>query len=119
MGGFGLVVLVSTVLTACGSSGPAQASGTTPLTTCQSVSAVLSDGPDPGADRVGYALAQVLPLRSIKKSSDAVLQQAIDTLATAYQRYYQSKGHDSAATQALNRAADKINALRPGAGAEV
>jgi hypothetical protein len=118
MGGFGLVVLVSTVVTACGSSGPAQASGTTPPPTCQSVSAVLSNGPDPGADPVGYALAQVLPLRSIKKSSDAARQDAIDTLATAYQRYYQSKGHDPVATQALNRAADKVNALCPGAGAE-
>jgi hypothetical protein len=119
MGGFGWVVLLSTVLAACGSSGPAQASGTTPQTTCQIVSGVLSNGPDPDADPVGYALAQVLPLRSIKKSSDAALQQAIDTLATAYQRYYQSNGHDPAATHALNRAADKINALCPGAGAEV
>jgi hypothetical protein len=119
MGGFGLMVLVSTVLTACGSSGPAQASGTTPRTTCQSVSAVLSNGPDPGVDPVGYALAQVHPLRSIKKSSDTALQHAIDTLATAYQRYYQSNGRDSAATQALNRAAHKVNALCPGAGAEV
>jgi hypothetical protein len=119
LGGFGLVVLVSAVLTACGSSGPAQASATSPQTTCQSVAAVLSDGPDPGADPVGYALAQVVPLRSIKKSSDAALQEAIDTLATAYQGYYQSKGHDSTATRAVNRAADRINDLCPGAGAEV
>jgi hypothetical protein len=119
MGGFGLVVLVSTVLTACGSGSPAQASATSPQTTCQKVSAALSDGPDPGVDPVGYALAQVLPLQSIKKSSDAALQKAIDTLDTDYQRYYQSKGHDSSVTRALNRAADKINDLCPGAGAEV
>jgi hypothetical protein len=114
-----LVVLVSTVLTACGSSGPAQASGTTSQTTCQIVSGVLSNGTDPGADPVGYALARVLPLRSIETSSEGALQQAIDALATAYQRYYQSNGHVPAATHALNRAADKINALCPGAGAEV
>jgi hypothetical protein len=118
MGGFG-VVLVSTVLTACGSSGPAQASAASPQTTCQKVSAVLSDGPDPGVDPLGYALAQVIPLRSIKNSSDAALQQAIDTLDTAYQRYYQSKGHDPAVTRALNRAANRINDLCPGAGAGV
>ncbi len=33
--------------------------------TCKQVEAVLSDGPDPEADPVGYAQAQILPLREI------------------------------------------------------
>jgi hypothetical protein len=85
--------------------------------TCQRVSAVLSDGPDSGADPVGYALAQVLPLRQITKTSDAQLQQAIDNLASAYQTFAQDNGAGRAVTHALDHAADRINTLCPGAGA--
>ena len=60
---------------------PAQppSKSSTVKTTCQQVSAVLSDGPDPGADPVGYAFAQVLPLRELH-TSDSSLQTAIDDL---------------------------------------
>ena len=40
---------------------------------------MLSNGPDPDADPVGYAQAQILPLREID-TSDANLHQAIDAL---------------------------------------
>jgi hypothetical protein len=77
------------------------------------VSAVLSDGPDPGADPVGYAFAQVLPLRQLH-TSDSSLQTAIDDLATAYQDFYSSKG-DKAAAKAVSKASDEVNAICPGA----
>ncbi len=82
--------------------------------TCQEVSAVLSDGPDPGADPVGYAFAQILPLRQIT-TSDTPLQAAIDSLAAAYQKFYDDNGTGEAAKHAVNQASDKINALCPGA----
>ena len=57
----------ATLLTACGSSGPAQSSAAV-KSACQQVSAVLSDGPDPDADPVGYAEAQIQPLHQIHTS---------------------------------------------------
>jgi hypothetical protein len=77
------------------------------------VSAVLSDGPDPGADPVGYAFAQILPLRQIQ-TSDSALHAAIDELATAYQEFYSSNG-DKVAAKAVSKASDKVNAICPGA----
>src|ERR1700733_15082867 len=66
-------------LAACSSSGngPLQ---TVVTRTCQQVTAALSDGPDPGADPVGYAEAQILPLRQIR-TSDPTLKAAISRLA--------------------------------------
>ncbi len=81
--------------------------------TCQQLSAVLSDGPDPGADPVGYALAQILPLRRLH-SSDGALQTAIDGLATAYQDFTTAKGGKEAA-KAVRKASEKVDAICPGA----
>jgi hypothetical protein len=116
--------LATTVLvSACGSSGhaaasgPAAASGTSAgQQTCQQVDAVLSDGPDPGADPVGYAEAQILPLEQIR-ASDQTLGTAISTLADAYQSYYAANGTGSTVRSALNTAINRINSLCPGAGA--
>jgi hypothetical protein len=80
--------------------------------TCQAVSAVLSDGPDPDADPVGYAEAQILPLEQIH-TSDPALQTAIDNLASAYQQVSSSNGASSA-NKAAARAGNKINAICPG-----
>ena len=74
---------------------------------------MLSDGPDPGADPVGYAFAQILPLRQIH-TSDSALQAAIDDLAGAYQEFYGSNG-DKVAAKAVTTASDKVNAICPGA----
>jgi hypothetical protein len=84
--------------------------------TCQQVAAVLSDGPDPGADKVGYAEAQILPLRQIRTSSP-VLRSAISDLADAYNRFFASNGQSAAATSAVAAAAARMNKLCPGAGA--
>ncbi|MGD0554865.1 MAG: hypothetical protein ABSA93_07790 [Streptosporangiaceae bacterium] len=117
-----LLVLTALTLTACGSSGhsattnTAATAQTTAQQTCQQVSAVLSDGPDPGSDPVGYAEAQVLPLRQIQ-TSDATIGKAISALADDYNQFYTADGHGSTINSALNTAINKINALCPGAGA--
>jgi hypothetical protein len=114
--GLAAVALSATVLAACGSSAPSgQASGQVVHTTCREVSAVLSDGPDPGADPVGYAFAQIRPLRAITVRGDRPLQDAVDELALAYQHFYDADGMGRAATNAVKVANAKIDALCPGA----
>jgi hypothetical protein len=82
--------------------------------TCTKVSAVLSDGPDPDADPVGYAEAQILPLGQIR-TSDAQLRAAIGKLASAYRTFFDSNGSSSAAKLAVASASRQINSLCPGA----
>jgi hypothetical protein len=107
---------------ACGSSGSADTAATAGASSaaaeaaCQQVSAVLSDGPDPGADPVGYAEAQIQPLRQIR-TSDATLGQAVSALATAYSGYFTTNGTSKTATATLTAAINRINTLCPGAGA--
>jgi hypothetical protein len=86
------------------------------VTACQQVSAVLTNGPDPGTDPVGYAQAQILPLRQVR-TSDTALKKAIDSLASAYSGYATTNGASKPATTAANAAITKINKLCPGAGA--
>jgi hypothetical protein len=100
------------LLSSCGSSGSPHASAAV-KSACQQVSAVLSDGPDPGADPVGYAEAQVLPLRQIR-TADQSLQGAIDGLASAYQQFSSTNG-TTAAKHAVSRASEQVNAICPGA----
>jgi hypothetical protein len=108
-----LVVLLAC---ACGSSSPAaaHASAATIASSCQHVSAVLSDGPDPDADPVGYAEAQILPLRQISVP-DQALRGAIDQLADAYQQFFASKGKSSNAKEAVAVASKALNSICPGA----
>jgi hypothetical protein len=84
-----------------------------PAATCQTVAAALSDGPDPSADPVGYAEAQVLPLRQIT-TSDAALGTAILQLSSAYESFYKSNG-SKASSQLVSAAAKKIDQYCPGA----
>jgi hypothetical protein len=112
---------VTLPLAACGSSQSPAAKTTTTAATkaqqaCGEVSAVLSDGPDPGADPVGYAEAQVKPLRQIH-TSDSTLSSAITMLADEYSSYYTANGRGSSVNAALTTAINKINKLCPGAGA--
>jgi hypothetical protein len=106
-------------LAACSSS-PASATstkllGTTKQQQCTWVSDVLSDGPDPGADPVGYAEAQVRPLRQLKLA-DPPLSRAAKTLAAAYETYATSSGPANAAAKLkVSRAEDAVNAICPGA----
>jgi len=116
-----LSALVLLPVSACSSS-TSSSSGVPSLTAaqaaCQQVSAVLTDGPDPGADPVGYAEAQILPLRQIT-TTDAAVRQAIGDLANAYSAYSAANGTSKPATATLNVAISKINAICPGAGASL
>ena len=104
----GLLILM---LCSCGSSAhPAAAT----QDTCQRVSAVLSDGPDPEADPVGYAEAQIRPLRQIS-APDQALGTAIGQLADAYQEFFESNGTSSKAKEAISVASKKVDSVCPGA----
>lgn len=102
------------MLAACGSSGSADAHAAAPIEApCNQVASVLSDGPDPGADPVGYAQAQVLQLRQLTIAQEP-LHRAIDALASAYQRFSQSKG-SAAAKVVVSKATHQMNSICPGA----
>lgn len=106
------------VLGGCGSSGSSSAETPSPASpaTCQMVSAVLSDGPDPGADPVGYAEAQIIQLRQIHTTDDR-LQLAVDRLASAYEVFFKTDGNAARAT--VSRAAAAVDTLCPGADAGI
>jgi hypothetical protein len=115
-----VLLLTALLLCACGSSaGSASSAATSMLAVaakqaCLQVSGALSDGPDPDADPVGYAEAQVLPLRQIH-TQDKALKAAIGGLADAYQSFFTSNGKSSAAQEAVAVASKKIDSLCPGA----
>jgi hypothetical protein len=112
----GAVALSAGLVTACESSGSAApASSSSGHQTCRAVTAVLSDGPDPDVDPVGYALAQVTPLRQIKPTSDRQLQTAIDRLSSAFQQFSSADGVGASVKRAVSQASDHLNALCPGA----
>ena len=113
----GLSALLGACSSAASSSGPAAgatASTTAVRTACTQVSAVLSDGPDPDSDPVGYAEAQILPLGQIH-TSDAQLRAAIGKLASAYRTFFDSNGTSSSAKLAVATASKRINSFCPGA----
>jgi hypothetical protein len=102
---------------ACGSASSqtssATALGTAVQQDCTTVSDVLSDGPDPGADPVGYAQAQVLPLRQLT-ISDATLHSAVLTLASAYQTFSTSTTSTRASSAlAVSKAENEVNKICP------
>jgi hypothetical protein len=110
-----VAVVAALVLAACGSSSHTAnlASKAPPINRpCEQVSSVLSDGPDPGADPVGYAQAQVLQLRMLKLS-EPKLATAVAGLASAYQAFSQADGHSD--QSAVNQAQKAVNAICPGA----
>jgi hypothetical protein len=112
-----VAVLAALLASACSSAARAPASSvSTPAVTatCQQVSAVLGDGPDPDSDPVGYAEAQILPLRQIS-TPDPALHAAIGQLADAYQQVFASSGKSSGAKEAVSVASNKLNAICPGA----
>ena len=108
-----LGVLLMT-LSACGSSPSATSHAKVVKATCQKVAAVLSDGPDPTVDPVGYAEAQVHPLSQIT-TSDPDLQTAIHYLDVEYKLFYQTSGAP-AAKKAVNAALKLMSVYCPGIG---
>jgi hypothetical protein len=112
------LILVILLVCACSSAAHSTTSATTAAAatanTCEHVGAVLSDGPDPDADPVGYAEAQIIPLRGISTSNQA-LHAAISQLADAYQTFFASNGKSSNAKEAVSVASSKLNSICPGA----
>jgi hypothetical protein len=87
--------------------------GTVVQQDCTTVADVLSDGPDPGADPVGYAQAQVLPLRQLT-IGDTTLRSAVLSLATAYEKYSTSSGSTrAAAALVVTKAENEVNKICP------
>jgi hypothetical protein len=74
---------------------------------------VLSDGPDPDADPVGYALSQIAPLGQIH-TSDSDLAQRLSDLISADQALVQSNGSDHAATKSIAKDNADLNRICPG-----
>jgi hypothetical protein len=112
----GVALATAPVLAACGAGSathlPGSASSAVSAA-CSQLAAALSDGPDPSADPVGYAEAQIKPLRAIS-SSDSELRTAINGLAMAYARVFESNGKNSAAARAVATESRKVNAICPG-----
>jgi hypothetical protein len=108
-----LVVVVVAVLVGLqlSSSSPRTSASAHTSATCRKVNAVLSDGPDPSADPVGYAEAQVLPLRQIT-TSNALLHRAITQLSAAYKTFFDDNGTKTAQAT-LNSATRQIDKLCP------
>ena len=96
------------------SSPSASSSATAIAATCEQVSAVLGDGPDPDADPVGFAEAHILLLRQIN-TPDQSLRGALSQLAEANQSFVASNGKSVNAKEAVAVADKKINSVCPGA----
>ncbi len=62
-----------------------------PPALCQKILGVLSNGPDPDADPVGYALSQIKPLGGIQ-TSDHSVSTALDKLVAADRALVSSNG---------------------------
>jgi hypothetical protein len=108
--GAGMLAGAAVLVGACGSAGSPDAAATVSRT-CQAVAAVLSDGPNPTADPVGYAEAQVRPLRAVR-TSDPVLRDDIQRLDRAYAELFDSNGSPSA-THAVAKASARLDAVCP------
>jgi hypothetical protein len=102
-------------LSACGNSPASSSSPSARQQGCTAVSDVLADGPDPDADPVGYAEAQVLPLGQLNLS-DATLSQAVDRLRAAYKAFSATDGaKGTAAAIKVSAAQRALNAICPNA----
>ena len=111
------MAFLALAVAACGSASSQTSSsvilGSAVQQDCTSVANVLSDGPDPDADPVGYAQAQVLPLRRLS-ISDASLHRAVLTLAGAYETFSTSSSSTRAASAAaVTKAENEVNKICP------
>jgi hypothetical protein len=105
-------------IAACGSSSSSHAAtsavlGSAVQQDCTTIGDILSDGPDPDADSVGYAQAQVLPLRQLQ-ISDAALHRDVLALAAAYQAFSSGSGAGGPpAAAAVAKAENAVNSICP------
>lgn len=108
------VLAAAGVLAGCSSSVSSSPAAATVRGECQQVAAVLSDGPDPTADPVGYAEAQIQPLRELRLSDDT-LRKDVEALADAYQQFFEADGAGTAVTKAVAAAGHRVDGICPGA----
>jgi hypothetical protein len=111
------MAFLALAVAACGSASSQTSSaaslGSAVQQNCTSVADVLSDGPDQGVDPVGYAQAQVLPLRQLT-ISDATLHRAVLTLASAYETFSTSGTSTRAASaRAVTKAENEVQKICP------
>jgi hypothetical protein len=103
-------------LAGCGSSSSGADTTSSAVATppvCTQIAGVLGNGPDPDADPVGYAEAQIGPLAAIHATTPT-LQLAISALDLAYRHEFAD--HASPASKAaVKRAQHEVNTLCPGA----
>jgi hypothetical protein len=92
-------------LSACGSPTALQSA-------CNKVSAVLSDGPSPKADPIGYAESQMGPLLLVNAPTKA-LRSALQDLSAAYVQFFTTNG-DAASKRLLSRADEQLGDVCPG-----
>lgn len=107
-----LVVPAAVLLGACGGSPTASATASHSRS-CQAVAAVLSDGPGPKEDPVGYAEAQVIPLAQVR-TSGAPLHKAVQALDRADRRVVATNG-SAGAVRAEKAASRHLDRICPGA----
>ncbi len=103
------------LVAACGSGGGGggAAQATAPAALCQQILGVLSDGPDPAADPVGYALSQIKQLSEIRSSDTSVID-TLHTLVAADRALVSSNGVDHAASRTIARSHRALNVVCPG-----
>ncbi len=118
----GALALAVPLWSACNSDGGGNGGGhgsaipKAPSTVCAQLLAVFSDGPDPDADPVGYALSQIKPLGEVRSSAHSAQPTltTIRTLIAADKALVGSKGSDHSATVTIKKADDRVNDACPG-----
>lgn len=107
-------LIAALAIAACSSSSTtastASLAGSATQQACTALTDVLANGPDPDADPVGYAEAQVLPLRQLK-ISDPTLAKYVTALADAFQAY--SSGSTASGAAAVTKAENAVNSICP------
>jgi hypothetical protein len=101
---------------ACGAGSPSGAAvnaAHAPTALCQKILGVFSDGPDPDADPVGYALSQILPLGQIH-TSDHSVSTTLHSLVKSDRALVKSNGADKAAQSGIKKADKSLNKACPG-----
>jgi hypothetical protein len=110
------VIPAALLLAGCGSSsssGPSSAPAVPAASICTQVADVLGDGPDPDADPVGYAEAQIGPLAALHPSNPT-LRRAVTSLDGAFRQEF-AHGATHANKAAVKAGQRSVNAVCPGA----
>jgi hypothetical protein len=86
---------------------------TAPAALCRKLNGIFSNGPDPDADPVGYALAQIKPLGAVH-TSDHAISAVLTKLVAADRSLFTSNGSDHAAKKEIKKADAQVNKACPG-----